>query len=412
VIARRTVVCLGASQLVCWGISFYLIGVFGDLIVADLGWSRTLVHGGFSLALLVMGLASPLVGRLIDRFGGGRVMAGGSVLCAVGCAGLAVVQTVVGYYAAWICLGLAMRLTLYDAAFAALVRIGGPAARRPIAQITLLGGLASTCFWPIGHILAEAFGWRGTLLIYAGFALLTLPLHLAIPGSRHEGDTPTGPRQPSPPPPSHRRDRIVEAFLYAVIITLTNGLHSGMSAHMIGVLTELGLGTSLAVSVASLRGVGQSSARLAEVLFGGRMHPVDLNLAAILVLPVFFTVGLASGGYIAAAVAFAFFYGAGNGIITITRGTLPLALFDVHTYGAFVGKLLVPSFIVSAVSPLAFAAVIEKFGASGALYLSIALSLAALAAALALKLRLARKSGRRLFRKSPRVSYKGKGNRR
>jgi len=394
-IARRTVLCLGVSQLICWGISFYLIGVFGDLILADLGWSRTLVYGGFSVALLVMGFVSPLVGRLIDRFGGGHIMAAGSVLCAIGCIGLALAQTVAVYYAAWICLGLAMRATLYDAAFAALVRIGGTEARRPIAQVTLLGGLASTCFWPIGHFLAEAFDWRGALFVYAGLALLTLPLHLAIPAGRHQDDAPSERTHLASPIVSCRQDRIIAALLYGLIVTLSNGLNSGMSAHMIGVLTEFGLGAGLAVSISSLRGIGQSLARLAEVVFGSRLHPIDLNLAATLVLPLSFTVGLASGGYVAAAAAFAFFYGAGNGIVSITRGTLPLVLFDLHTYGAFVGKLLVPSFVFSAVSPLAFAAVIEHFGASGALYLSIALSSLALAAALALKKLVDRRYGSR-----------------
>ena len=79
-----------------------------------------------------------------------------------------------------------MRAILYDAAFAALARIGGPDAGRPIAQVTLLGGLASTCFWPIGHLLADAFGWRGALAVYALIALATVPLHLAIPKGRYE----------------------------------------------------------------------------------------------------------------------------------------------------------------------------------------------------------------------------------
>src|SRR3546814_17733686 len=83
-----------------------------------------------------------------------------------------------------------MRLTLYDAAFASLVRVGGHHARRPIAQITLLGGLASTVFWPLGHALVHYFDWRGALWAYAGFALLTIPLHLAIPPSRPEGAAP------------------------------------------------------------------------------------------------------------------------------------------------------------------------------------------------------------------------------
>jgi MFS family permease len=119
-IVRKTVFSLGLSQLISWGISYYLIGCFGERIAADLGWTRGVVYGGFSLALLVMGVMSPVAGRLIDRYGGRRVMVAGSLLNAAGCAGLALSHDVPSYYAAWICLGLAMRLTLYDAAFAAL----------------------------------------------------------------------------------------------------------------------------------------------------------------------------------------------------------------------------------------------------------------------------------------------------
>lgn len=172
---------LGLSQLVCWGISYYLIGVFGERMVAGLGWSPALVYGGFSAALVAMGVVSPAVGRTIDRRGGRAVMSAGSLLLALGCLGLGTATSVPVYYLAWLCLGVAMRMTLYDAAFAALARIGGAAARRPISQITLLGGLASTSFWPIGQWLADALGWRGAVLVYAGFALLTLPLHATIP---------------------------------------------------------------------------------------------------------------------------------------------------------------------------------------------------------------------------------------
>ncbi|MBV8426857.1 MAG: MFS transporter, partial [Hyphomicrobiales bacterium] len=167
-ITRWLVLWLGLSQLICWGISYYLIGGFGDLIAADLGWSRSLVFGGFSAALVVMSLVSSVTGRVIDRHGGRAVMTAGSCLLALGCVGLSLAHDVVTYYAAWLVLGLAMRATLYDAAFASLARIGGPQARRPISQITLLGGLASTTFWPIGEGLSSLFGWRGAVLAYAG----------------------------------------------------------------------------------------------------------------------------------------------------------------------------------------------------------------------------------------------------
>lgn len=362
---------LGVSQLVCWGISYYLIGVFAKRIAADLAWSPALVQGGFSAGLVTMGISSPVVGRVIDRRGGQPVMVAGSILTALGCALLAASHGVAPYYLAWILLGLGMRMTLYESAFAALARIGGPRARRSISQITLLGGLSSTVFWPIGNALADAFGWRAAVLVYAGLALLTVPLHLAIPESRFE---PRAEESRAAPAPLARtpRGRLLAGSLYAVIATLTTFLNSGMSAHMIGILAGLGLGTSLAVWISTLRGVGQSSARLAEIAFGGRMSPLLLGVVAASLLPFAFAAGSLGGASRTTAIAFALAYGAGNGLVTIARGTLPLALFEPSSYGRVVGGLLVPSFLAAAVAPLAYSLVMERLGAVAALHLSTA----------------------------------------
>lgn len=378
---RGTVLALGLSQLVCWGVTYYLIGVLGPLIEADLGWSATLVHGGFSVALVTMGLASPLVGQAIDRHGGRPLMAAGSCLSAAACVGLAAAHGVATYYAAWALLGVAMRMTLYDAAFATLARIAGPGARRPISQITLLGGLASTVFWPIGYGLGEALGWRGAALAYAGFALATLPLHLAIP---------RGEARPSAAAPvaggrgSGVAGDPVPAILYALIVTITAFLASAMSAHMIGILAGLGMGATLAVWVSALRGVGQSAARLAEVLFGGRMDVRTLTVLATGLLPVGFAAGSLGGEVAAAAIAFAIVYGAGNGLVTIVRGALPLVLFDPARYGALAGRLVAPSFLAAATAPVAYAALIERAGSAAALHVSAALGLVVVGAAILL----------------------------
>lgn len=380
-IAQRHILGLGVSQIICWGVSFYLIGVFGDAIGNAFGWSRPVVHGAFSVALLVMGLTSPIVGRLVDEWGGRCVLSAGSVLLAIGCLWLASVQSVLSYYLAWAFMGLGMRCCLYDAAFAALARIAGPEARRPISQITLLGGLAATIFWPIGQVLLDWLGWRGALIVYAGFAVLTLAVHLPLPSARY-------PREVSSDKPisvvESRLNR-KRAWAFVVIVMLGNALHAGMSAHLIGILGQLGLGAGLAVAVASVRGVGQSFGRLVEVISGSRMHPVDLNLLAAALLPVAFVVGLASGVSVAAAFGFSFVYGIGTGLLTITRGALPLVLFEERNYGAYVGKLLLPSFIASAAAPFAFAWVIEGFGAMAALYASLVVLAFILAASVALK---------------------------
>jgi MFS family permease len=404
-IPRRTVHCLGVSQLICWGVTHYLIGVFGSHIGHDLGWDSAVVYGGYSAALLVMGLTSPLVGRLIDQYGGQRIMSIGSALAAAGCTGLAVSTSVLSYYAAWLCLGVAMRCTLYDAAFATLARIGGPTARRAMSQITLLGGLASTAFWPIGHGLTDLVGWRGAILCYAVFAGLTLPLHLALPARRYGNrqhraaepdravtpeETPgmsTGSEAAPSPLADSGRERLIAGGLYAIIVTTVAFLGASMSAHMISILTGLGLAASAAVWVAALRGVAQSVARLADVLFGRQVPPLTLALLAAPLLPLGFLAGIWGGVIAVLAVAFPILYGAGNGLMTITRGTLPLALFDHRTYGAFVGRLLLPGFALSASAPLVYAFVIDGLGERGALLVAGVLGGVVVAAAAALKIR-------------------------
>jgi len=391
-IARRTVLWLGLAQLVSWGVTYYLIGGFGGEMTADLGWSRDVVYGGFSVALLMMALASPIAGRWIDRHGGRRVMTLGSLLNAAGCLGLALGHSVAVYYAAWVVLGVAMRLTLYDAAFAALARIAGAGARRAMAQITLLGGLASTVFWPLGHWIAQLVGWRGAVVAYAGFALATVPLHLAIPDARHDAGLAAAPVAAARPLAATRADRVLGGALYAAIAALASFLNAGMSSHMIGILTGLGVAVSAAVWIATLRGVGQSAARLSEVVFGRRIDPLTLNVFASALLPVSFVAGLFSGRSAAAAAGFALVYGASNGILTITRGTLPLVLFDPRIYGAFVGQLLVASFVLSAAGPVIYASVIERIGEPGALVVSLVAAGLVLVAALLLRLRFRRPS--------------------
>lgn len=387
-IDRGTVWRLGFGQLISWGVTYYLCGVLGGRIAADLGWSLTAVNGGFALALLVMGLISPVAGRLIESHGGRRAMTAGALLGAAGCAGLSASHSAIAFYLAWAVIGLAMRLTLYDAAFAALARIAGPNARRSMAQITLLGGLASTVFWPLGDALADMFGWRGAALAFGACSAASSLLYLTLPAGRYAAPAPTGadpasatPAGPGVDPASQR----LAAVLYATATALVSVLNSAMSAHMIGILVGLGLALNAAVWTASLRGLGQTGARACEVAFGARAKSVDVNLVAAALLALCFPIALWSGAGLAAAGAFVLLFGAGNGLSSITRGTLPLAFFDPSTYGSLVGRLIAPSFVLAAAAPIGYAVLIERFGAASAVWLSAALGAATLAVAVGLK---------------------------
>ena len=378
------VFCLGLSQLLHWGLSYYLIGGFGNRIGDDLGWSHAKVYSGFSLALLVMGLLSAPVGRWIDRRGGRLPMSLGALAAAAGCLGVAFAHDYWVYLIAWTVLGAAMRLTLYDAAFAALAKAFGTGAKRPIAQITLLGGLASTVFWPFGNWLADGWGWRTALCVYAAIAVASIPLFLTLPKAAPHplARTATDAPMPPPVPPS-----LLAALLYAYTVAGLNFLNAAMSAHMILLLNGLGLALPTAVWIASLRGIGQSSARLGEVLFGGRLNPLDLHFWAALGFPLAFLAGLLSGDWIAAAVAYCLIYGASNGLMSITRGTLPLVLFDPLSYGATVGKLLTPGFLLAAAAPSAFAALIDLAGPRAAMAVSVGIAATITAAAWVLRRR-------------------------
>lgn len=387
-IPRRAIICLGLSQLIGWGVSFYLIGNFGPAMQAELGWSAATLYGGLSAGIVGMALVSPLAGRAMDHLGGHIVMPAGAVLVASGCVLLASAQGLPMYYAAWSLLGVGMRLTLYDAAFAALARIGGTSARRAMSQITLFGGLASTVMWPVGQMLASALGWRGAVLAYAVLALLTIPLHRALPAGRH------APRSsPASADSTLRRadprGQGLAQVLYALIVMLTNFLTAGNATHLIAMLADLGLAAQAAVGVSALWGIGQVSGRLGEWVWGKRVHPLSLNLGTAVVLPLCFVVGMASH-HSALAAAFAFCYGACNGLLTITRGTLPLVLFDPRRYGALVGKLLVPSFLLMAASPVIYAEVITRYGSRAAMLLSGGAGLVILGASLWLSARFRR----------------------
>jgi hypothetical protein len=203
----------------------------------------------------------------------------------------------------------------------------------------------------------------------------------------HDSDEGHAPPEPPATPPALLTGRAATnaAVLYALSTMLAQFLNAGMSSHMIAILAGMGLAEAASVWISTLRGVGQSASRLSELLFGGGLSAPALNVLAAVLLVASFAAAFFSTQFLLAALAFAFVYGAGNGLMTITRGTLPLAIFDYRTYGAFVGRLLAPSFVVAATAPTIYATVIDRWGEPAALGMSLAIALATLAAAVAMR---------------------------
>ena len=358
---------LGIVQITAWGTSYYCLGVLAGPIAADTGWSRSLIYFGFTVALLVMGGVSTLAGRAIDRYGARSVMALGTLLVSAGLYALSLVRSELAYLLVWAFLGVGMRLSLYDAAFAALVQVVPRRGRLAISYLTLFGAFASTVFWVIGHYLNEAQGWRETLALFAVINLaICLPLiwiglaRRDAPGS----DAPTAaPAAPSADEaPLEGTVRVVAMALFALVMSLNGFVFAVVTVQLVPLLEAAGLATAAAVWVASLKGFAQFGGRVVEIVFGRNLRAITVARIAIGVLPVSFALLLAAQGKLYAIVAFTLLMGASQGVITIVRGAVPLALFGASGYGAVLGLLATPVLIVNAVSPTIFAMIVDRWG--------------------------------------------------
>lgn len=384
----RAIPVLGVTQILGWGTLFYPPVLIVPLIAAERGWSITFAMGGFSLALLTGGLISRRVGGGIDRVGGHRLMPAGSLLGALGLGLLTVVADPLAYLAAWMVVGAAMALSMYDPAFASLGRIFGSAARTPITALTLIGGFASTVSWPATHLLIGQVGWRGTYLVYAALLILVaLPLHaLALPRHRAEIEPVT---EPPPVRPAAVSVRLSPRGLMFLFVTAAFAAYafvpSAMSAHLLAIVGRAGIDPATVVIIGALFGPAQVVARLGEFLFARNLHPLTLSRLAVGGLMIGFAVILLAGINVATAAAFAIIFGAANGLLTISRGTLPLALFGARGYGRVIGTIGGAFLAVQAVAPLAVAYVIEHHSDRAALLASGAFGLFAFASFLALK---------------------------
>jgi MFS family permease len=372
------VAALGITQTLAWASTYYLIAVFTDPVATGLHLSRTWFYASVSAALLLSGLLGPVAGRMIDRYGGREVLTATNLVFAAGLMLLSFAMVPASLVAACLVIGAGMGFGLYEAAFATVAGLYGRAARNAITGITLFAGFASTVGWPLTTALIDTFGWRGALQAWAALHLvLGLPLNrLLVPKS-----PPPAPVAMSPAimPPGAPWTMIVLAGVFGA----TWFVSTALAAHLPRLLQAMGATPAAAIAAAALVGPAQVAARIAKCgllrratpMISARlatsMHPIGAVLLAVLGAP--------------AAVAFVLLHGAGNGMLTIARGTLPLALFGAAGYGLRTGLLAAPARILQGGAPLLFGLVLDRAGSLAALLLTGTLTGLSLLALLFLK---------------------------
>lgn len=355
----RLIPALGVAQIVSWGSLFYAIAVLGEAMRVELQISATWLFGAFTVGLLISGVVSPAVGRLVDTRGGRFVLSWGSALGALALGTIAVANGLPQLFLGWALAGVAMAACLYDPAFATLHQLTGSAYRRAVTALTLFGGFASTVFWPLSQWLLERVGWRETLWIYAGIhLLLCLPLHLAfVPAGAREIALDVDEGAQAATGVAANRPRTAAGTTYyglAGAFAIAAFLSATLSAHLITLLKSAGLTARDAVLISSLIGPMQVAGRIAEFAFASRLAALSVGALAFGLMIAGLTCLAAVGAVPAAALAFAVLYGWSNGLMTIVRGTVPAVLFGRRNYGALLGQLALPAFFAKAVAPVAF----------------------------------------------------------
>jgi MFS family permease len=354
----RIIPAIGIAQIIAWGSLFYSIGVLGVRYREGLGLPEILVFGALTVALLISGSASPLVGRLVERYGGRRILSAGSMLGAASSLCLAVAPNAIVFCLAWVLTGVAMAASLYEPAFATLHQLSETHYRRSVTILSLFGGLAITIFWPLTHMLEQAIGWRATLATFAALQLLVcLPLHwFIIPPHRPPAPAPATSHAPQEKVLPHRA-----AFaLLAVAFSCSTFVFSSIASRLIDLLTASGLTTTDAIVAAALIGPAQITGRVVELVWLRGIRAATLAVIA------FGTVSLALlmltlwDTRVAWVAGFACLFGFGNGMITIVRGALPQELLGSKGLAIQLGRLARPAFFAMALAPLIITALLAR----------------------------------------------------
>ncbi len=369
---RWFISALGAAQICSWGTLFYGFPLIAEAMRTDLGWSKTELYGAATCGMLLAGLAVYPVGAAIDRGHGRFMMAGASVIAGLLLAVWSQVTSIFAFYGVLALLGCMQAATLYEPAFAVIVRRVGPlGARKGITALTLWGGFASTVFIPVIHFLIDTQGWRGALVVMAAVNAVVcggLYFFAIDPGK----DAPVRVHHPDEPAPLAGRAAVRESMrkpaYWGLMIAWISyaAAFSSLTYHFYPLLLERGLDSSGVVMVLAVIGPAQVAGRVMILAFAAEAPARKLGSAVVIVFPLV-VIGFAYAPPQVAVIALiAAFYGAANGMITIIRGIAVPEMVTREAYGAVNGSLVAPMNVMQAAAPLAAAVIWQASGGYGA----------------------------------------------
>lgn len=381
---RRMFVALAVTTTAGFGLLLYAVSVMLEPMTVELGWSTAALSAGPTVGLSVSGLCAPVIGRTIDLHGGRTVMTLGAVIGGSGVLVWSVTNLYPIYLAAWVVIGIGMAMSLYEPAFATIVRHAPGQRREGILGVTLLGALASTIFIPLAAVLVDAVGWRAALVVLAiGHVLLSAPLCLLwVPRTGSivapEPSETSGGLRAAPDPddgasPSAAtsgaddgRDTPLDAPTLAtsprlrrIVLAhvLGGSATQAIGVHLVAALVASGRTPGRAAAIASLLGIAKVVGRLAVGAAAKRAatRPVLVTCLVLMGVSLALPVVLQTG---ASDVIMVLAFGAGAGGMTVMQPLFLVDQFGPTVYGLTAGRLSRVGKLSFAAAPLLVGAIV------------------------------------------------------
>lgn len=364
-------VALGFAQILLWGGSYFILPILAEPIMQETGWPYQMVYGSLSLSLLISGLLLPRIGKIIGANEKNFVLPYAGVIMALGLTVIGLSEHFLLFLTGWAILGVAMGMGLYDSLFASLGKNYGKATSKVIVQVTLIASLAPTISWFLVSLLLSSYGWRTACFIYAAILLITIfPIHLyALPLAERKAA-----KQPQL---NYNKTVSLKPFrsriYYLLLINFTIGavLTTAIVIHLIDILLDKEMAMGTVVGAVAFLGPSQAGVRVLELLFS-RNEPVRTAIISAVITLLGILLLLLNPNF---AILGIILFGMGNGMRSILRGTLPLAIFGQENYAVAVGKLARMPLIAQALTPFIGSFLIEQFSVTVFLYTCCLLAL-------------------------------------
>tara|TARA_B100001750_G_scaffold180593_1_gene149040 strand:+ start:107 stop:1300 length:1194 start_codon:yes stop_codon:yes gene_type:complete len=333
---------LAVAQTILWAGLYYLFPALFARWELNLGFSKTAIASAFTSALIISSLLAPLVGNLIDKGHGQKILIGSSILGAAGLIVLSFSSEFWVFFLTWSVIGIALSGCLYEPCFAYVTKVRGTKAKDAIIFITLIAGFAGTVSFPVANIFADLINWQASARLFA-FVILLFVVPILFLSTKNE-DKHSINLNSSPDKISNyklRDDLIRPEFSYLFFSFFVLALAHGMIiTHIIPLLIERNISNSIQLLISASIGPMQVLGRIIMIILQKQNFSINIISTLTFLLKIIGTVFLIyANDNIYFLILFVIFQGSGAGMTSISRAVVTANIMGYERFGSVSGAM-------------------------------------------------------------------------